>query len=386
MGNPIEIVGAGPAGLAAALTIAAQNGRAIVFERNSDVGHRFHGDFQGLENWTMEGDVLEELASFGIAPTFEHTGFRECVFYDPVGREHVCRANRPLFYLVRRGPEQGTLDQALKMQVLASGVEIRFQQERRHLPRGGIVAHGPHRTDAIAAGYVFETDRADGAYAAVSEKLAPKGYAYLLICRGRGTIASCLFSDFHQERLYVERTVDFFRAKTGIEMQNPRSFGGFGNLFASYNALKGNLLYVGEAAGFQDALFGFGMRYAMVSGHLAAKALLESRPEYYDRLWRKRFGDLFKLAIINRITFERMGDPGRARLLHMLGKAPDARDWMHRYYGSGRLKKLLYPLARRRVAGRPELVTACREGCDCTFCRCQKTGSVVVSPSSGYDP
>ena len=133
MQETIKIVGAGPAGLAAALTIAGQRGRAIVFERSPDVGHRFQGDFQGIENWTSDCDVLEELSSLGIVSTFEYTAFRECVFYDPYGGEHACRAAQPLFYLVRRGPGQGTLDQALKEQALAAGVEIRFNEERRHL-------------------------------------------------------------------------------------------------------------------------------------------------------------------------------------------------------------------------------------------------------------
>ncbi len=62
----IEISGAGPAGLAAALTVTAAGQRARVYERRSDVGGRFHGDFQGLENWTTDIDVLEELASLGI--------------------------------------------------------------------------------------------------------------------------------------------------------------------------------------------------------------------------------------------------------------------------------------------------------------------------------
>jgi len=55
-------------------------------------------------------------------------------------------------------------------------------------------------------------------------------------------------------------------------MTNPRPFGGFGNLYTGQAVRKGRLLYTGEAAGFQDALFGFGLRYAMLSGHLAARA------------------------------------------------------------------------------------------------------------------
>ncbi|HFD80676.1 MAG TPA: NAD(P)/FAD-dependent oxidoreductase, partial [Gammaproteobacteria bacterium] len=56
----VKISGAGPAGLAAALAVLGAGGRARVYERRSEVGGRFHGDFQGLENWTLEQDVLEE--------------------------------------------------------------------------------------------------------------------------------------------------------------------------------------------------------------------------------------------------------------------------------------------------------------------------------------
>lgn len=96
--NPaIHISGAGPSGLAAAITIAKRGGRAIVYGRNAYVGIRFHGDFQGLENWTSDRDVLEELHSFGIEPAFGYAPFREAVIYDPRGREYTFRSSEPLF-------------------------------------------------------------------------------------------------------------------------------------------------------------------------------------------------------------------------------------------------------------------------------------------------
>lgn len=367
----IEIVGAGPAGLTAALTVVNGGGRAIVYEGNADVGHRFHGDFQGLENWTTSGDVLEELTSLGIKTDFEYTAFHECVYYDARGREYIVRTDRPLWYQVRRGPAPGTLDHALKMQALAAGVEFRFDTAQRHLSAGGIVSHGPHRVDAIALGYVFATDHADGAFSVLSDKLAPKGYSYLLISGGQGTIASCLFTDFHDDKRYLERTVDFFQKKTGLEMRNCRPFGGFGNLFSEHSTRKGKMLYIGEAAGFQDALFGFGMRYAILSGHLAARALLEGSPEAYAPLCAERFGGLLKQAVVNRYFYEKLGDRGYAELLRRISKAPDARDWMRKHYGFGWLKRWFYPFAYRRVANKTELIVSCREGCDCTWCQCR---------------
>jgi flavin-dependent dehydrogenase len=379
MTTPIEIAGAGPAGLAAALTVVKEGNHAIVSERHGDVGHRFNGDFQGLENWTTDGDVIDELEAIGIDPTFEHTPFKECVYFDPSGREYVYRSERPIWYLVRRGSTAGTLDHGLKTQALEAGAEIRFNTAQEHLPEGGIVAHGPRRADAIAVGYVFESDRADGAFAAISDELAPKGYSYLLICGGRATIASCMFADFHQEKIYLDRTVEFFREKVGLEMTNARRFGGFGNVIVAHDPRKGNMLYVGEAAGFQDALFGFGMRYAMLSGHLAARAWLQERPEIYDRLWRERLGGLLRAAVVNRHFYEKIGNRGYASLMSRIEGASDVRNWLRRYYEGGWGKSLLYPLARRGLKRKSDLVAGCIEGCDCTWCRCEHAGATRYS-------
>ncbi|MFU8830068.1 MAG: FAD-binding protein [Phycisphaerales bacterium] len=51
--NPaIEIAGAGPAGLAAAITLARVGRVVIVHEAQAEVEYRFKRDLQGLENWT----------------------------------------------------------------------------------------------------------------------------------------------------------------------------------------------------------------------------------------------------------------------------------------------------------------------------------------------
>jgi len=368
-GGPIHIVGAGPAGLTAALAVARAGRQAVVHEQRCDTGGRFHGDLQGIENWTTPTDVLDELGQLGVEPTFDTHACREGAFYDPDGREYLYRSPHPLFYLVRRGKEPGTLDQQLKDQALEAGVEIRFRDPVTRLPQGGIVAGGPRGPDAIAVGYVFDTPRADGVFGTLSDRLAPKGYSYLLISRGRGTVATCLFDDFHREKLYLERTIDFFREKAGLQMRNPVRFGGTGNVLFPSTARHGEILFVGEAAGFQDALWGFGMRFAMLSGHLAAQAMLKSAPEDYDGLWRARLGDLLKVSIVNRCCFARMGDRGYVRLMRSIGRARDARDWLRRHYAPSPGKRLLFPFARRRFRSRRSPPGCAVSSCDCTWCR-----------------
>ena len=67
----ITIAGAGPAGLAAAITLARAGRRVVVHEARNEVGARFGGDLQGLENWTSRDDVLEDLRQLGITTGFE---------------------------------------------------------------------------------------------------------------------------------------------------------------------------------------------------------------------------------------------------------------------------------------------------------------------------
>ena len=370
--TPVSIVGGGLSGLAAALAVVRDGGHARVYERRGESGARFHGDFQGLENWSTEGDVLEEIASFGIEPTFDHTPFRECVFFDPDGREHVCRSQEPLWYLVRRGTDVGTLDQALKAQALAAGVDIEFGQTVEHLPEGGIVAYGPRRVDAIAVGYVFPTDRADGAFGAVSDTLAPGGYAYLLICRGRATVATCMFDDFHNDKQYLARTVEFFEKSVGLRLQDARAFGGFGNMSPEANVRRGKLLLAGEAAGLQDALFGFGMRYALASGHLAGLAFVRGDLSEYETAYRQHLRPRIHAAAVNRYLYRRAGESGYRRLVEHLSAAPDPRAWLRRYYNHRWWTPFIYPLARAHAARVRSGGDAheCREGCDCTYCRC----------------
>jgi flavin-dependent dehydrogenase len=62
---------------------------------------------------------------------------------------------------------------------------------------------------------------------------------------------------------------------------------GFINYNSPKTAIQGKSLLTGEAAGFQDAMFGFGMKYAIFSGYFAAQSIMNGLN--YDYLWKNSF-------------------------------------------------------------------------------------------------
>ena len=63
--GPIHIMGAGLSGLAAAITLAKKGVEVHVHDVRKDSGERFDGDFQALENWSMDADFFDQLTEWG---------------------------------------------------------------------------------------------------------------------------------------------------------------------------------------------------------------------------------------------------------------------------------------------------------------------------------
>lgn len=363
----ITIAGAGPAGLAAAITLARAGRRVCVHETHADVGHRFQGDFQGLENWTTDEDVLTVFESLGITTAFRYRPFTNGTAFDAWNRPHPIHCQAPLFYLIERGPAPGSLDKTLLEQALSLGVEVRFNSRLQTMPGPGVLAIGPRAADAMAVGYHFETDMADGYWAICDNDIAPGGYAYLLIWNGRGTVKTCMFHHFDRAWELAEKTVARFRELTGLEMRNPVRHGGIGNFLIPQRARSGRYPVAGEQAGFQDMLWGFGIRHAIQSGILAARSLLDGSD--YDRLWKGAFGKQLKVSLVNRVLFNLAGNRGYRLFLARQSRKPDVRAWLRKHYNASFLKLALYPLLRRCVRSNRKDLQCKQSDCDCVWCK-----------------
>lgn len=341
----LQIVGAGPSGLAAAIVAARAGQRVVVAERHRTVGARFRGDFQGLENWTSVSDVLEEFREFGIDPTFETTPVFEQICFGPDGREHRFQSGRPFYYLIRRGPAPGTLDTALLRQALDVGVEVSFGETVHTPSRGSLGARGPRHADVIAVGIIFETDLPDGYFAGLGGCFAPGGYGYLLVNGGRATLASCMFSDFRKAKYYLDRTVRFFQQRLSFTLRNVRRFGGVGNAFLAPPLEPDPLRRIGEASGAQDALWGFGIRFAVRSGALAAR-YGSGNFAAYRRTWEQWVGHQIRTSIVNRFFFDRTGDLGYHWLLWRLARTREPWKVLHDLYSPVAWKRAFFPATR----------------------------------------
>jgi len=363
----IEIAGAGPAGLAAAITLARANRRVIVHEQHKEVGVRFAGDFQGLENWSTQTDVLLLMQEQGLTTDFTYLPCHRGIAFDATGRRYEISGKEPLFYLIERGPSPTTLDAALLKQAIDLGVEMRFNSRLHHVGTSGILAAGPRVADAIAVGYHFDTKMKDGFWVICDDTLAPKGYAYLLVMNGKGTVKSCMFAGFKQEKLYVQRTVAAFERLAGLQMMNPRFHGGSGNFHVPITAYSGVHPQVGEQAGFQDTLWGFGMRLAMTSGVLAARSLLTG--ENYDALWQHELLPQMETSVVNRAMFSLLGNRGYRWFLRWVSASANPRRLLRHQYQNAWFKRLLLPWARRRYTSLRNDVSCNHLDCHCVWCR-----------------
>ncbi|MFV1993139.1 MAG: NAD(P)/FAD-dependent oxidoreductase [Acidiferrobacterales bacterium] len=364
----IEIAGAGPSGLTAAIILAHAGRKVLVHELHKEVGYRFGRDLQGLENWTTEQNVLEALTDLGITTDFEKLACRSGILFDSKDRVYEINDKEPLFYLVERGPGQHSLDTALLNQARDLGAEVRFNSRVKHLEGAGILATGPKAADAIAVGYHFDTDMDNGFWAICDNNLAPQGYAYLLVMNGRGTIKTCMFTNFKQEKVYVARTVAAFERLVDLRMKNQKPHGGVGNFRIPKWAMSGKHPVVGEQAGFQDTLWGFGMRYAIRSGALAANSLIEGTD--YEELRRDQIDVNMKIAIVNRGLYTLLGNPGYRTFMRMLANSKNIRASLRKQYQPNWFKLLFAPLALLYFKSRRKDKNCHHVNCTCVWCRC----------------
>ncbi|HVR43051.1 MAG TPA: NAD(P)-binding protein [Thermoanaerobaculia bacterium] len=343
--GPIRIAGAGPAGLAAAITLARGGRRVEVHEAKSDVGARFIGDLQILENSSEPEDVREFLARAGIATNFYFRPVTEARFWDHRLRPGEVRSATPYGFFIRRGPFEGSLDRGLLAQARELGVVVRFGS-RLASEEADVVATGPSTPDGLAREITFVSDEEERVEVYFDHRLSPGGYSYLFILDGVGTFGCAIVSDFRRIDEYFEASLARALSLTPARVDREQRTGySYMNFHLKRTSVAGTTSFTGEAAGFQDYLFGLGIRYALKSGWLAGRAILEERP--FDELWTEELGQKQRTSLVNRFLYERGGNFGLSRFIRQAAAARDFNEYLASWHRDRWWKRLAEPLVRR---------------------------------------
>ena len=305
--GPIHIMGAGLSGLAAATTLAKAGVEVHVHDVREDSGKRFDGDFQALENWSMDADFFDQLRSWGYDPSeFKATEFSVVDLIHP--DDEISKTHTPgiAYRIVERGTSDHTIDQGFKRMAIAAGANLHYKSRVKE-EDCQIIACGPKGTSAVAYGEIFNTKHPNHIAFQMNDKLAPGSYSYLIIIDGVGLICTCLWRKQKGSDRFLNETIAWYQDKyPEIDMEPIKRVGGKGDFTINKNYFQDGRYYVGESGGLQDFMWGFGMRMAVWSGHLAAEDILGNCN--YEKEVRKQLMPYVRTSVANRFLMNRVGD------------------------------------------------------------------------------
>lgn len=354
----VAIIGGGISGLTAATILAKKGFEVLVLEKNNTVGA--HNEFQ------MQGFPAFEISHLPIQIPRKYA-VQKGHLWTPNKTPITFEFENPILYLHYRGSEK-SIDTYLADSALKEGVDIQTSSEVQKIGSGRLIEeittkdNKRYRTRCILAadGVNSHTRRLVGAsilelkgiglgavmdsldveplefHGVVSHQIAPMGYSYIIgHPDGKATVAVSIRPKHLKQDLacYFNRTLKFFQSI--IKGKKPTNlFSGVVTCGEGFQTLvHKNLLFIGEAGGFQDPTLGFGMAPAMKSAELASiiidtaltqttepNAFLEQLNRY-DTLAKKNFfhRSNFKMRILLRKgLLERIPDSQLDLLLHAL--------------------------------------------------------------------
>lgn len=358
----IKIAGAGPSGLSCAITLAHAGKKVEIWDIGPTAGNRFNNGFQILENYQSPLDVLQWLGNNGFSLDFSCYPQKSISVYDHHLNKINCFSKANYGYFIKRGPGIDTLDSSLVKQAESLGVIFHWNTRLDPL-QADVIGTGSRIPSGISREMVFETDIPDTFWVLRDNTITPLGYAYLFVINRIGTIGTAILKNFSYIGNYFEEVVERFQGIHNFPINQPLVRTSHVGFFLPTSARRGHQLLIGEAAGFQDFLFGLAIRRSMLSGYLAAKSIIENSD--YDALWKKEFETQLKAGIVNRFLYEIGGNVGFRLFLRAAHKR-DFRSFglnLNRYTF---LRKIAFRIITGFLWKKP---TPCSHGTECSWCK-----------------
>ena len=342
----ITIAGAGVAGLTCAITLARAGYQVRVLERGPAPGSHRGPEWDAVENWTSTLPPARWFEQVGIDGTrFLVRETSRFAVIDPRGHVNPVSSPRPFVALVRRGPEPGGLEHGLARQAADLGVSIEVGAVCAR-DEADVWAVGTHAVppEFLSTGVRFRTDLGDLVCGLVDPRIAPRAYAYFVVVDGEATLGVVLTERFRDARRLLDRAIAAYQRHYAFSVARPVHWGGQGGDRRSFAEGRRGLV-IGEAGGYADFLWGFGIRLAILSGHLAGRSIAEGTD--WQAIAERELRPIVRASLANRWFYDRLPSIGHVALVRAFTRSRDVSERVSRWYRPRRL----HALARVKLPG-----------------------------------
>ena len=139
--------------------------------------------------------------------------------------------------------------------------------------------------------------------------------------------------------------MDEFQANFNLKEKYPNKFSGYGSFFNQITKNEDQIL-IGEIAGFQDLLWGFGIQNAFKSGFIASKSILDGKEcNNYYKIAENNFNPKLNSNIVNRFIWEKFASNDYSIILNRIYNSKDPLKYLNSFHNFNFLQKLTYPFA-----------------------------------------
>jgi len=341
-GDAVRIAGAGISGLTAAINLANNGYDVVVYEKKKS----FTGNnICAVRNYDLPKDALKEFRECGV-DLEPQSKVRKVVKSSPncSTKEY---SKKTIFYIFERGSSKNSIENQLYRQAKSLGVKI-FMGKPVNEKKVDIVATGNTRVDIYAYGHTYKNLDVpqDTTYIIYDNLYAPNGYIYVLTANRRTVIVSVAFDRKKFEYLHVNFSIflrknEFIRNLIGRREPVGRITGS-GNYDIVSTAKDRGRYYIGERGFFMDASKGFGIRYAIITGHLVAESIVNNFD--YDKLWKHSFKEEMKRNFKRRILLRTFTNKDYDLMLRRMGSKVNIEGYLKETRKLKRHIDLFFPL------------------------------------------
>ena len=303
----IQIYGAGLAGLVSAINLARNGYHITVYEKEKKIG----GSTKCHPSVHMTPVDIQKMQEY-IGIEIESCFSKLESFRGYIGSKKYIFSTKNL-YVVERGPRKSSLDYLLYKIALENGVNFQFSypltsKNIKTIPENSVIATAGYSqiANVLHLPYIafkqfntnMETNLENITIAYFGKYASDYGY----ISVKNGILFAQLSGSIRLSNKHLNKFVSLVKKTEDIKLNNwsfttaylPKKV----QLFTKFTGK--NQILAGDIAGFSDPFFGFGINGALISGKIAANAIVSKQKALQDF---KRFSSRIKKDLLTFLVY-----------------------------------------------------------------------------------